>query len=740
MPTTEDREPEGRVDPLGVADAPLGASDLDGRIRVLVDVAGQFGVGVPLAELTSLLPTTGPERPDLLEQYLAVQPRLVEVTHQAAYPLTAPDPAETDRRRRGTEYLARAEALLEGPLRGLQSSVRCIGVTGSVAYGAPTEADDLDFLVITRAGALPWFLAATYAKLRLLRLRGGDPSAPTPCFNYVIDERRAPREFGEAQGFLFAREALTTRILRGREYYRALLARCPWMGSELPRLYATEAGGGGDLGPQAATWWTRLASAIVFLPLATYLQCGGLIRNAEHRRHRRELYMYRLLVAPDRVATRSRRFDVLRAQYETAGRAPSGAPCVPEEPSTLSSPFLPTSNGGDVVRIRPFGESPLPMRYWVEGPFIYLVAARTDRRWRAAVLRAGGCALAGPDGVERTCAADAVTDAVEASRVRNGIRRKYGSEVWDRYFRPTDWVVRLDPTRPPRAPSVHERLRWEFDALAPHYTHAVELNTLNRYLKTRTTSRLVSAFEGIDPLVEVGPGTGFETLPLLAAGHRVLAVDISEPMLAELRARAGAAGLADRLETRQAPLSELGRALEEFGPSAFGGVYSTFGAFNLEPNVDTCAATLGRAICPGGLLVFTSLNRPGLAAAAWELLLGHPREAWARLQRTTAGNSRRNALDLHPRNPGFWDRALAPGFERRDVRPVSVLTPPFEAPRLVAFLGASGRRRAREVDGVLSRHPLLAPLAEWSLLTYQRRPPDGETVSRASGAELGKGV
>ncbi len=735
MQTTLEGALEGRIDAMRVVGGAIEHINVDRRIRLLTDLAGRFGVRIPLAELTTLLPTNGPELPDQLEQYLADRPDLVGVAYRAARPLSISEQTETDRRRRGTEYLARAEALLDGPLRRLQPSIRCIGVTGSAAYGAPSAEDDLDFLVITRAGAVSWFLAATYLRLRLLRLRGGGPLAPTPCFNYVIDERRALREFGAGQGLLFAREALSARILRGQEYYRALLAGCPWMERELPRLYAAQAGRPGDLSPRNASWLTRVASAVIFLPLAAYLQCGGLIRNAEHRRRHQELYLYRMVVSFDRVATRSRRFEMLRAQYETEGRTEPTAPTPTEEGSKWIESALAPPVGRDVVQIRPLGESPIELRYWLDGPLLYLVAARSDRRWRVTVLRAGGCAVVGPDGVDKLCAAEAVTDPLEAARAREGIRRKYGDEVWDRYFRPTDWVVRLDPTRPPRPPSAHERLRWEFDAIAPHYTSAVESSTLNRYLKNRTTSRLLSAFRSIDPLVEVGPGTGFETLPLLAAGHHILAVDISEPMLVHLRERAKAAGLADRLVTRCAPMSELDSALEEFAPGAFGGAYSTFGAFNLEPNVGACAAALGRAIRPGGLLVFTSLNRPGLAVAAWELLLGHPGEARARLQPTMAGNSARNSLDLHLRNPSFWDRALAPAFDRLEVRPVSVLAPPFESPRLVRFLGASGRQRAGEVDGALSRFPLLAPLAEWAFLTYRRRSRDGEAASGSPGPD-----
>lgn len=706
---------------------------LDRRIQVLTEVAGEFGVGVPLVELTELLPSTSPTRPEHLEAYLVGRPDLAQVVDRTAYLPPAGTAADPARLRRGAEYFARAEALWDGPLRWLQPTIRCIGVTGSVAYGAPTASDDLDFFVITRAGALPWFLAGTYLMLLLVRLGRANFRDPTPCFNYVIDERRVAREFAPGQGFMFAREALSARMVRGEDYYRTLLAQFPWMGVEIPRLYAARVAGGGDTRPRPASLLTRLGSALAFVPLATYLRCGGLIRNAQYRRDHREPYLHRTLVAPGRIATLSRRYELLRARYEGTGAdrptdglpglAANGEPAVPDGLST----------DRDLVWLRPRGESPVPLRYWTDGPFIYLIAAGTDRRWRVAVLRQGGCAVQGPDGVVRDCAAAAATDPAEATRAREGVRRKYGDEVWRRHFRPTDRVIRLDPGRPARPPSAHELIRWEFDAVAPTYAHGVESSPLNRYLKLRTASWLVAALDGVDPLLEIGPGTGFETLPLLAAGHHVLAVDISEPMLVELRERARAAGVADHLHTRVAALSELGPALEEVPVGAFGGVYSTFGAFNLEENVAACAVALGRVIRPGGSLIFTSLNYPGAAPAAWEMLLGHPREAMARLSRTMKGSPARNSLDLYLRNPGFWDRTLAPSFERRHVRPVSVLTPPFDAPTLVRALGPRGRRTARSLDATLSRSALLSPLAEWVLLTYQRRSEKDATAPERSG-------
>jgi hypothetical protein len=208
-------------------------------------------------------------------------------------------------------------------------------VTGSAAYGQPAPGDDLDFFVVTRTGAVPWFLAATYLALRLHPSGRREIDAPPPCFNFVIDERRALQEFSRPRGLLFAREALSTGVVHGEAYYRGLLARFPWMGEELPRLYRARADSAGDSTPRPAPWLIRLLSAALFVPLAGYLQLVGLRRNAAARRERKNSAVFRTLTGLSRFAFQSRRFEELRARYEgpserfagsTGGVAPSRIP------------------------------------------------------------------------------------------------------------------------------------------------------------------------------------------------------------------------------------------------------------------------------------------------------------------------------------------------------------------------------------------------------------------------------
>ncbi len=102
-------------------------------------------------------------------------------------------------------------------------------------------------------------------------------------------------------------------------------------------------------------------------------------------------------------------------------------------------------------------------------------------------------------------------------------------------------------------------------------------------------------------VLDVGCGCGGTTLELARAvgtGGRVVAVDISAPMLERARARADAAGLGARIDWQCADAQTA-----RFADAAFDCVYSRFGVMFFE-DPTAAFANLGRALRPGGRLAF----------------------------------------------------------------------------------------------------------------------------------------
>ena len=359
-----------------------------------------------------------------------------------------------------------------------------------------------------------------------------------------------------------------------------------------------------------------------------------------------------------------------------------------------------------------------------------MIPASNDAAWFTTAYRTGEAQVRWEDGRVLRCAAQVVYSPAELARIRSLFQAKYGEAVYRAYFDTVRRALLLDPHQAPRAPLPDELLRTEFESVALGYDAAVASHPIEQYLKERTASLLVRALRGFDPLLEIGPGTGYHTLPLLLQGHRVLAIDLSEAMIDRLRVRATEAMVNDRLEVRTGRLRDLERLTEDLPNGTVRGAYSAFGPFNLEPELEPAIRAFARLLPPGGRLEFTALNRPGLIPMMWEIVAGRPGAALYRLGEVIPPGRGRFPLELHVPALAGWDRLLRPSFRRVGIEPVSAVAPPFDSHRLATFLGHEGLRRARKFDERISRLPAAWVTGEWVLLAYERT---GAPAARAPG-------
>lgn len=146
---------------------------------------------------------------------------------------------------------------------------------------------------------------------------------------------------------------------------------------------------------------------------------------------------------------------------------------------------------------------------------------------------------------------------------------------------------------------------------------------------TRLLLRLAGPLPAAPRIVDIGAGTGPASVLLaLESGGTVTAVDLHEPFLAQVTARAHAAGVADRVGVLAAPMEAL--------PLAAGSVdllWAEGSAYIM--GFDAALAAWAPLLAPGGALVLTEAEwttpRPSAGARAfWEA--GYP------AMRTTAGN------------------------------------------------------------------------------------------------------
>jgi hypothetical protein len=299
------------------------------RLSLLLEVAAYRGDALSMEDALNLLPEPAPSTPDGLLQWSNAYPDRIRMVGDSLVPSHAVgDLSEREERaNRANHFMKCARQLLSGPLAPVRSLALVVAVTGSVAYRSARAGDDLDLLLVLRRGCLSFFLAWSYAAIRIHRLRGGrtDPLPPI-CMNLVLEEPQARQEFSMPAGLLIAREALSAVVIQGPEEYRSLLREASWMRELLPRLYqrtigTADPGSSSPAGP--APLLIRLISALLFLPLGAYLQGVGLWRNHRLRLRLGEPLTFRTVFGPGHLKFTSLVFDRLKRVYE--GRARSDA-------------------------------------------------------------------------------------------------------------------------------------------------------------------------------------------------------------------------------------------------------------------------------------------------------------------------------------------------------------------------------------------------------------------------------
>lgn len=366
---------------------------------------------------------------------------------------------------------------------------------------------------------------------------------------------------------------------------------------------------------------------------------------------------------------------------------------------------------------------PVPLGFARSGSSVFLVARAREARWPVEILRTGAAELTLPEGRAHG-RVSLIVDRPERERILGLFREKYGDRLYERWYDHPARVLRVDLSAPPSGARVppDQYYRWladEFDNVAEDYDRHITGNRINRLLRDRSLALLRPTFSGARHLLEIGCGSGMETLPLLREGHEVSAVDISHEMLEVVRRKAAAEGLSERLRTHQLPARELPQLLREMGSGAFDGGYSTYGAFNCEPDLSAIPPTLHALLRPRSRFLTGIYNRWCVFEIAGYSLTGQFRRAWGRRSRPIPVGDSRFCVDVFAYSVGDLERLFSPGFAPERVEGVPVLLPPSDLTSYAEKLSGKFGTLARWDAWLGERYPF-SHLGDHFLLLFHR--------------------
>lgn len=366
---------------------------------------------------------------------------------------------------------------------------------------------------------------------------------------------------------------------------------------------------------------------------------------------------------------------------------------------------------------------PVPLGFVTRERQLYLIAQKLSARWPIEILRRGRASASLPGGASVDGRVALVTDPEERVRVLGYFREKYGREAFAQWYDHPARVLDVDLDIALSAGAGDPYDDWiesEFDNIAEEYDHHILANPVNRLLRDRSLEWLRTVFAPSRSLLEIGCGSGIETIALLEEGHEVTAVDVSMRMLDVVRRKAHDAGMAERLRPVHLRARDLSRLVKETGATSFDGAYSTYGALNCEPALRPVVVELGKLLPPGRKFVAGVYNRWCLfETAAYSATLQFGR-AVGRWRNPVRVGTSRFCVDVFAFSPPEFRRLWAPEFTPVRVEGVPVIVPPSDLSPYVEKLSRRLERWARW-DRALGRRWPLRYLGDHFLMTFVRR-------------------
>ena len=367
----------------------------------------------------------------------------------------------------------------------------------------------------------------------------------------------------------------------------------------------------------------------------------------------------------------------------------------------------------------------VPLGFVQEAGVVYLVARSRSAQWPVEILRDGRAAL-DLSGQAEIGTPELITDPGERVRILQLFRAKYGTDLFARWYDQPARVLRVvlgtaSGGGGAGSNAYYDWLRAEFDNVAEDYDRHITGNRINLLLRNRSLSVLTHRFAGARRILEIGCGSGMETLPLLEQGHEILAVDISARMLDTVRRKAQQAGVSERLATRELAARDLERLIEDGERGSFDGAFSTFGALNCEPNLSQVPGTLFELLKPGAPFLAGVYNRWCLFEMAGYSLTLQPRRALGRRRNPVRVGSSRFCVDVYSYSVPELLGLFRPSFRAERIEGVPVLLPPSD---LVAYADRFERsfdRFAAWDARVGARWPF-SWLGDHFLILFARRP------------------
>jgi deazaflavin-dependent oxidoreductase (nitroreductase family) len=300
--------------------------------------------------------------------------------------------------------------------------------------------------------------------------------------------------------------------------------------------------------------------------------------------------------------------------------------------------------------------------------------------------------------------------------------RKYGRETVNQHYLGQHSYVQLIPLSTSAydlAEVIYGDLEAAFDGVAKDYDRHIFGNPINIWLRNVSISVMNLLFKSGDTVLELGCGSGTETLSLAKRGVKVIATDISKRMIEVLKAKAKKMEIDKNVVGIWSRPLDLKERLESLGNSKLDGAYSTYGAVNTEPRLGETLRDVHFLLKEKAPLLLGVWNKYCLYEMLGYTLKMKPGLAFARLRNPVPVGKSRFCVSTNAFSVGSLASMVDPYFELERVYGVVVTLPPSNLTKYLP--GGRMFRLLKSIDLNLGRGFPMNRLGDHFLAVYRNK-------------------
>jgi hypothetical protein len=294
------------------------------ELEMFCEIARENGAAISLRELIGLAGIPGNEL-ELADAFLGDSKLRSRFLLESGYVFekskdserTAQPIIEEEEKRR-----ARALSNLDKANRfgmALLNGTILVSVSGGNSYLSAGENEDIDFFCVTKTNGMWSFMLKALILARMHGLTNRD--VPELCFSCIMDEEWATQAFRARQPPIFARDALTAKVIRGSAALHALLEKASWMETYFPVFYGmrlretNEAGRGRPYDVAGGKDGSAVVNSFLYHTLGSFLRMKSWALNRKLTKSASHSSIFKTRVGKGYYVYESNSYRRLRRMY-----------------------------------------------------------------------------------------------------------------------------------------------------------------------------------------------------------------------------------------------------------------------------------------------------------------------------------------------------------------------------------------------------------------------------------------